>query len=116
MNRWWLYGQEGMDDYGRRTYSDRIDVYDNGGRPVETSHCESDWLDHYPVLDIDLDCWLIPSKTAGHHHLVIDRPMTWRRYKKLLKALMKAGIIEREWYKTCKYRGFSMVTREPTPT
>lgn len=51
------------------------------------------------MLDIDMSCRLIETSTPGHHHLYIDQPMTWRRYKRLLKALVKAGIIEKNYYK-----------------
>lgn len=113
MKRWWLHNQEGRDHYGCLTSYERFDVYDNGGTPVETSHFEKDHLDHYPVLDIDMDVWVTPSKTEGHHHLVINRPMSWRKYRKLLKALKKAGIIGPEWYRVSLDRRFSMVVRQP---
>lgn len=54
---------------------------------------------HAPVLDIDFEAKLVPSKTKGHYHLYLDKQMTWWRYKRLLKALYKAGIIERGYYK-----------------
>lgn len=54
---------------------------------------------HTPMLDIDLPARLIESSTPGHYHLYIDHPIPWWRYKRLLKALMKAGIIEKNYYK-----------------
>lgn len=60
---------------------------------------------HLPVIDIDWPCELLPSSTAGHHHLYIDSPMSWREYRKLLKALYKAHIIEEGFYKSSlKYK------------
>ena len=41
----------------------------------------------------------MPSSTPGHSHLYVDAPMPWRRYKRLLRACMKAGLIEKSWYK-----------------
>jgi len=49
---------------------------------------------HYPTLDIDIPTTLIASSTPGHFHLLIEKGMSWRQYKKLLKALAKAGILE----------------------
>lgn len=54
---------------------------------------------HAPVLDIDhAPVRVVPSSTPGHSHLYIDVAMSWRRYRKLLKALMKARIIDRDFY------------------
>ncbi|MEU4155728.1 hypothetical protein [Actinoplanes sp. NPDC026670] len=49
---------------------------------------------HKVVLDIDLPVTVLPSSTPGHHHLFIDKPMTWPTYKRLLDALADAGLIE----------------------
>lgn len=49
---------------------------------------------HRPALDLDFAAELIPSSTDGHYHLILDQPMTWRRYRALLRALEKAGIIQ----------------------
>lgn len=64
---------------------------------------------HAPVLDIDFPAQLVPSSTEGHFHLYLDKKMDWKSYKKLLKALYKAGIIEKEYYKAMKRRGSTMV-------
>lgn len=53
---------------------------------------------HSVMLDIDIPAKLIPSSTEGHSHLYIDKEMSWREYRKLLRALMKAGIIEKGYY------------------
>lgn len=54
---------------------------------------------HAPALDIDFGARLVPSSTPGHYHLFLDKPMPWRKYKRLLKALRKAGIIEYGYYR-----------------
>lgn len=54
---------------------------------------------HTPILDIDVPARLIESSTPGHSHLYIDVPMPWRKYRRLLKALYKAGLIEKNYYK-----------------
>lgn len=60
---------------------------------------------HAPALDLDVPHTLIPSSTPGHSHLYIDVPMSWWRYKRLLKALAKAGIIEKGFVKASIARG-----------
>ena len=54
---------------------------------------------HAPVLDLDMDAFLVPSSTPGHSHLYIDKAMTWRKYKRLLRALARAGVIEKGYAK-----------------
>lgn len=54
---------------------------------------------HAPALDIDLPCQLIESQTPGHYHLYIAKEMSWRKYKRLLKELAKAGILEKRYVK-----------------
>lgn len=50
---------------------------------------------HRPALDIDTPIKLRESSTPGNYHLYFeDIELTWKQYKKLLKALAKAGIIE----------------------
>jgi len=49
---------------------------------------------HRPVLDIDFDAALIPSTSADHHHLYLDKVLTWTQYVRLLEVLAEVGIIE----------------------
>lgn len=53
---------------------------------------------HTVMLDIDRPVRLVPSTTPGHWHLYIDVAMPWWRYRKLLRALKNAGIIEPGYY------------------
>lgn len=76
---------------------------------------------HLPVIDIDIPCQLLSSSTAGHYHLYIDKPMSWWRYKRLLKSLVKAGIVEKGYYKASLKCGQTLVrkpgiTKTPTPS
>lgn len=64
---------------------------------------------HSPVLDIDMGVSVVRSSTEGHHHLYIDKPMTWRQYKKLLRALARAGIVEKNYVKMSIRQGYSAV-------
>lgn len=49
---------------------------------------------HKPVLDIDMPVKVLESSTPGHHHLFIDKAMTWEDYELLLRTLAAVGIIE----------------------
>jgi hypothetical protein len=64
---------------------------------------------HAPVLDIDMPCVLIPSSTPGHYHLLIERVMTWRQYKRLLRAMQRAGILETGFVRASLARGYTSV-------
>lgn len=69
---------------------------------------------HAPALDIDMPCTLRASKTPGHHHLLIDKEMTWRQYKRLMRALVRAGIVEKGYYHASRKKGASFLFL-PTP-
>jgi hypothetical protein len=62
---------------------------------------------HTAMLDIDIPAALLPSSTYGHFHLYIDQPMTWRKYKRFLRGAMKAGIIEKGFYRASVRRKHS---------
>src|SRR3989344_4402534 len=64
---------------------------------------------HAPVLDLDVPAYLIPSSTPGHSHLYIDVEIPWSVYRKLLRALARAGIIEDYFYKGALDREQTMV-------
>ena len=70
---------------------------------------------HAPVLDLDVPAKMIPSSTEGHHHLYIDVPMTWRKYKKLLRTLGKVGILEPGYVGASISRGRSHARLRPYP-
>lgn len=53
---------------------------------------------HTVMLDLDVPVRLVPSSTTGHWHLYIDVAMPWWRYRRLLRALKTAGIIEPGYY------------------
>jgi hypothetical protein len=55
------------------------------------------WGRHRPVLDLDFDAVLWKSSTPGHHHLVLDKELTWKQYSRLLLALEDAGILSEEY-------------------
>ena len=49
---------------------------------------------HRPILDLDFDAALVPSTSADHHHLYLDKVLKWSDYVKLLDVLAEVGIIE----------------------
>jgi len=53
---------------------------------------------HTVAIDIDHEVKVIGSSTEGHYHLLIDVPMPWWKYRRLLKAMKVAGIIEPGYY------------------
>jgi hypothetical protein len=57
---------------------------------------------HWPAIDIDHRIRAVPSGSPGCNHLYIDVPMHWKKYKKLLKALVEAGLVEKGYYKMAK--------------
>lgn len=76
---------------------------------VITSQIVNRKLVHMPVLDIDIAHQYYPSTTEGHAHLYIDKVMSWREYKALLKALEAAGIIETGYYRASVGRKYTSV-------
>lgn len=72
-----------------------------------SSLCENGM--HKPALDIDLDIEVYPSSQVGHHHLYIDKEMSWEQYCKLLKALVDAGIVEEKYMDASLARGQTLL-------
>ena len=68
---------------------------------------------HAPVIDIDVPIQAIPSRTEGHYHLYIDRPMSPALYDDLLSVLVKCGLVERAFYDSYKAKGYTEVRVEP---
>jgi hypothetical protein len=64
---------------------------------------------HTLMLDLDYPVVLMPSTTAGHYHLYADVPMTWTRYKAVLKAMAAAGLIEQGYYRAALRQGSTML-------
>lgn len=110
-----------FDTMGRRTYKIETALLDNSENVGAIIHTEvrhpappfdSDVVSselggglHAPAIDIDLPIRAIRSSSEDHWHLYIEKAMTWRQYKRLLKALVMAGIVERGYYKASLARG-----------
>lgn len=64
---------------------------------------------HLPVLDFDFPCALVPSSRPNHHHLYIDKPISWESYKKLLTVLAEVGLLEQGYVDASIAKGFTAV-------
>lgn len=80
---------------------------------VNISKLEDQDDTHSIMLDIDAQCELIPSKTAGHYHLYIDKRLSWKAYLKLLDALVEAGIVEEGWVMAARKSGATILRLPP---
>jgi hypothetical protein len=70
---------------------------------------------HLPAIDIDLPVRVVESSTPGHHHLYIDKPVTWDQYRMLLRVLEICGIVEKGYVDVSEKRGATFV-RKPGVT
>ena len=68
---------------------------------------------HVVAIDVDLPVHLIES-SPGHHHLIIERELSWDRYRDLLVALEAAEIIEPGYLGASLRREFTCLRRHPT--
>jgi hypothetical protein len=46
---------------------------------------------------MDFPSWVLPSSTPGHFHLYIDNLITWRQYRRVLRAFYRAGMLEKKY-------------------
>lgn len=64
---------------------------------------------HRPVLDLDFGAALFPSTPADHHHLYLDKVLTWSQYVELLEVLGRVGILEPGYVQASIAREFTSV-------
>jgi hypothetical protein len=76
---------------------------------VITSATAADATMHRPVIDLDMPAQLLPSGTKGHHHLLVDKEMSWEQYSRLLAVLAEVGLVEPGYTAASLQRGFSCV-------
>jgi hypothetical protein len=70
---------------------------------------------HAPLFDLDIPHWYVGSGTAGHGHLYIETQVSWRRYKRVLRAMVAAGIIEKGYYRATCQRGYASLRLPEKP-
>lgn len=64
---------------------------------------------HAPAIDLDVPCQLVASRTPGHFHLYIDVEMPWKAYRKILRAMARAGVVQGGYYLASKNRKASFL-------
>ena len=69
---------------------------------------------HRPVIDIDGGCVIVPSKAPGHCHLYIDQEMDWREYEQLLHILVRAGLVEPNYFYAAEDAKKTFVRLDPS--
>ncbi len=93
------YGFQGY-TRGRVTSPERADVVTS-----ELEHRKKGKVVHTLMIDIDFPARLVPSARENHWHLYVDHVMPWRKYKRLLRAMYKSGLIEYGFYRSaCRNR------------
>lgn len=54
---------------------------------------------------------LVPSRTAGHFHLYLETEMDWPEYLALMRAMVDAGLLEKEWVDMNERRKMAMLRK-----
>lgn len=115
------------DEFGRKYY--KIDKLNDSGTCPENdnrqpcSKAEANLISsegtlfeedefHYPVIDLDIPCRLIPSSTPGHFHLYIDHPVPQDKYLAMIQAMADAGVVQQFYAEAAKLRGATFVRPE----
>jgi hypothetical protein len=82
-------------------------VWENVGPP---GFPHNEWVErHLPVIDLDVESFLVPSSTPGHSHLYINKSVSREGLFEILDVLAKHGIVEPGYASASKRRGFSAV-------
>jgi hypothetical protein len=81
----------------------------DGASAVSPHPSDMRWYQRTPAITITLNApaVLLPSSTAGHHHLYISKTMPWDVYCRFMKALVVGRILERGFYRASRDRGHS---------
>lgn len=68
---------------------------------------------HAPVIDIDMPCRLVPSRTPGHFHLYIDAVVDGPAYFRMLDAMAAAGVVQYGYADASREHGASFARVAP---
>lgn len=66
---------------------------------------------HAPVIDFDVPIEVYPSSQLGHHHLYINKEITWEQYQKILTAFVEAGLVEPGYKNAALSNGYTCVRK-----
>ena len=66
---------------------------------------------HLVVLDVDMGVEVRNSKTPGHYHLIFEKPVKWRKYKRVIKTLAKAGVVDEKWARATIAGGVGFIAK-----
>lgn len=88
---------------------------DRSRADVVTSQLAENPKLHAPLFDLDIPHFYYPSSTQGHGHLYLDKPVTWRQFKRVLRAMYLAGLIEKGYYQATKRRGYATLRLPEKP-
>lgn len=108
---------EFLDEVPRKYHKVDFETHDYEASPSEevpreqanvVSSIGTDGL-HYPVLDLDIPAYLVPSSTPGHSHLYLNIGIDADTYFELLQVLFKAGILENGYVSASERRDFTSV-------
>lgn len=59
---------------------------------------------HYPMLDLDFPVHLFPSSQEGHYHSIMEKPLSYDQYDKLIKVMTEVGLLNPCTYDRFKQR------------
>ncbi len=96
-----------------RRYSDGVDMEPNSKNPANLTVSKLDNGNHMPAFDIDMPCRLVPSKSPGHYHMMIDKEMSWENYQLFLNVLSIVGIVERGYVDASVKKGYTGIRVGP---
>jgi hypothetical protein len=86
-----------------------LEVCDDECTLVASATGTEDTDPHYPVIDLDVHCNLVPASRLGHSHLYINHPVPQEGLFEILDVLAKWGIVESGYAAATKARGYSAV-------
>ncbi len=54
---------------------------------------------------------LVPSGTPGHHHLYLETRLDWDAYLKIMRLMVDAGLLEKDWVDMSEHRRMAMLRK-----
>lgn len=104
----WRWRRFRGDDDGRERVADNDELSAN---TISSELVDAAPRMHAVTIDLDHPAKLLHSSTPGHYHLLIDVAMPWRKYRRLLRAMTKAGILEKGYYRAMVRRRATFLRR-----